>query len=452
MSLLSGREVMAICRHFSPFSESGELKPENERATLLAANLVPPVDVISRGFVMAAAQGDQSPMLVQLSYSAINMAGGNPGSVKPLAGVSVSIDDHLVAGARIIRNVLDETAEQYGARFMGITLDHFRVPKFEEVLGTAGAACIAGRGARAANAGSELDIALARARIDDAVRAAGGVRGGPLGRATVEDCLRYLSSDQYAAFRQDFLAVVNEVRPAWGMIDTETLPPALTFAVTRDISDELRHVLGNTDMILEAEYGATGQSGDESEYERLAGTDLDRYARDIAAFVEYSGAEAIAYPAGMVHASKTHEKHEPDVDRLIAVHREVMRKTGRYVPYAQHGGTGAAFLPRGLVGKNNIATRFMVVGMNYLADYCEANVDGIREGSKSACNPGVFGRMSLAIAEAAVEKLKECGSFGRGPEVARALAAAGFGEPRRAPASKRGGAARSRTVPADSIE
>ena len=58
----------------------------------------------------------------------------------------------------------------------------------------------------------------------------------------------------------------------------------------------------------------------------------------------------------MEHAAPSGEKHEPDVERLEAVQREIIKESGYYAPFAQHGGTGAKQLARGLVAKNNINT------------------------------------------------------------------------------------------------
>lgn len=392
MGILSGDQMRTIIGHFSPFDDSGELKPEKDRVTILAANAFPPLDVMCMAYVRAASMGDGSPILIQLSISALKSLG----------------QGDVVAAAAFSRAVIDSLATQHGAGHVGMTLDHFKVPSFPPPAGDGAAV-------------NGLDRRVAVARIDDAVEAARGLAGCAVTRDSVDEYVRYMTSPRYASFKRSFLGAVRAASPAWGMIDTEKLPPVLDFAVTRDVVDSVRHDLGNRDIILEAEFGATGSSGDEIPYARLTGEPLREFAGAVATFIGYTGADAIAYPIGMEHAAKLGETHEPDVDRLIAVHREVMRTTGRYVPFAQHGGTGAANLALGLVGKNNVATRFLVVGANHLADHVRDNVDAIRKGVKSACGLRVFEGMVEAITEAAVAKLRECNSYGRGAEVARLL-------------------------------
>ncbi|MGE5542835.1 MAG: class II fructose-bisphosphate aldolase [Bacillota bacterium] len=396
MGILSGRQMRAVCEGFCPFEDSGGLKPEKDRVTILAANAFQPLDVMCRAYVMAASGGEGSPILVQLSFSALKTAGGG----------------NMAAGALLAKGMMEDLVSQYPAGYVGMTLDHFRVPGFPAPREESSE----GQGP-----GLRLGLRLAKARIEDAVEAARGVPGCAVTGEAVDEYVHYMTSPQYASFRRSFMAVVQAASPAWGMIDTEKLPPALDFAVTRDIVDLIRRDLGNREIILEAEFGATGCSGDEITYVRLEGERLGEFARAVAAFIEYTGADAIAYPIGMEHAAKLGETHEPDVTRLIAVHREVMRTTGRYVPFAQHGGTGAARLALGLVGKNNVATRFLVAGANHIADHVQRNVVGIRAGVKSACGPAIFEGMVEALVEAAVGKLKECNSYGRGPEIARML-------------------------------
>lgn len=395
MPLLSGGQVKAICRHFSPFCESGELRPEEERVTILAANAFQPLDVMSRAFASAAARDGGSPLLVQISFSALRSLGRRD----------------FARGAGLARAIIEGQADQCGAAFVGMTLDHFRVPDFPIQDG--------GRP-------DELEVRVARARLDDAVEAARGLAGCEVTSEAVDEYVRYMTAPAYRAFRGSFLQAVASARPAWAMIDTERLPPVLDFAVTRDVVEAVRECLGDRDVILEAEFGATGSSGDEIPYVQLSGDALKGFARGVAAFVGYTGADAIAYPIGMEHAARIGETHEPDVERLEVVHREVLQTVGRYVPFAQHGGTGAASLARGLVGKNNVATRFLVVAANYLADYTRDNLDGIRAGVKAACGVAMYEGMTEAVAGATVEKLKECGSYGRGPEVAGIL---GFDRP-----------------------
>lgn len=407
MPLLMGRELMRIMDHFSPF-QGLNLKPEGERVTVLAANGNTPFELFARGFAMAAAQGEGSPVIVQLSYNAILLAGSESKALKPIKDVSRAGGDisPAVEGAIIAANLIETYADQYGADLMAISLDHFKVPKFDptdtpEVTP------------------NSLPAMVARARLIHAMEAMRPVFGAEvdLSAQDLTALVNYLCSPAYRSFKEDFLAVISAIAPAWGMIDTEKLPPLLDFMVTRDIIDSVRIDLGNRDVIIEAEFGATGQSGQPLDYERIRGPELENFARKVATFLDYTGAEGIAYPIGMEHAAKAGVTHEPDVERLEAVGRTVLEVTGRYVPFVQHGGTGAAQVARGLVGKNNINTKFLVTAANTMADHVQGNLDAIRGGEKDACGTKIYTKMITAIAEAAVEKLKESGSHGKGPEV-----------------------------------
>ena len=93
-----------------------------------------------------------------------------------------------------------------------------------------------------------------------------------------------------------FRALVEEMRPAWAMIDTEELPPVLNFAVTKEFCD-LMTSLGS-DAILEAEYGATGQSGDDTGYRRLSGEELEGLAHEVAGLSAIRERAAFPIPSG----------------------------------------------------------------------------------------------------------------------------------------------------------
>jgi fructose/tagatose bisphosphate aldolase len=206
------------------------------------------------------------------------------------------------------------------------------------------------------------------------------------------------------------LAVIEEMQPAWAMIDTGETPVALNFAVTKEEVDMVR--AAGSDAIVEDEYGATGQAGAEDSYEPLDGAELDRFARQVAGFVKYTGAEGISYPIGMEHAAPTSVKHEPDVTRLEVVQREIIRAVGRYIPFAQHGGTGAKEVARGLVGKDNVNTHFLVTAAQSLAMHVAKHSEGIAQGRKSASGAGMYIEAGRAIMDATVAKLQECGTYG----------------------------------------
>ncbi len=363
--------------------------------TILAVNVNFPVEIEVRAFCRAAADWPGSPLIVQFSHNALKVIGG--------------ADAHpIVSGARLGRLVLEHTLAGTGAGYVAAGLDHFKVPAYP------------GDGAE----GGSREMRLARASLDDALEAARGLVGD-VPAADLTSYAAYLSAPAYADFKREFAAVLAALSPAWAMIDTERLPPVLDFALTRDIVDFTRRELGYADMMLEAEYGATGVAGQDRPYEAARGEALTRFADEVAAFVAYTGADGIAYPIGMEHGAPTGEKHEPDRERLGAVQDRILRVTGRYVPFAQHGGTGAANLARGLVGKNNVNTRFLVVAANRIADLALADIDRIRAGVKEACGTGLYTAAAEAVRETTLEKLREAGTHGVAPELDAFLGSSG---------------------------
>ena len=91
-----------------------------------------------------------------------------------------------------------------------------------------------------------------------------------------------------------------------------------------------------------------------------------------------------------------------------------MLETGDYVPFAQHGGTGAARIAYGLVGKNNINTKYLVAGSNALMEHVEKNKAEIKAGNKKFCGTIIHDLMVRAIYESTLDKLKETNSYQTG--------------------------------------
>ena len=206
------------------------------------------------------------------------------------------------------------------------------------------------------------------------------------------------------------------------MIDPEGIPPVLDFAVTRDIADAVRIELGNHDMMLEAELGETGQSGDEKEYVPMAGQDLEDFANLTAAFVDYTGAEGLSYDIGMKHAATAHEKHDIDANKIEVVEKRVIDATGTYAPFAQHGGTGSAGVAKGLIGKTNINTAFLVAGSQARAAFFNSDPEALANGDKNICGTGVETNVYLeAVYNEAVARMEPAGSMGVGPACFEAL-------------------------------
>lgn len=411
MHFLTGRQLKRCFGRFCPFEKDGSLKSQEDRVTILASNLNPPVDVEGRAFVMAAAQGEQSPMIVQIAYNSMSLSGGRASHFKPPEGVTRQTLPHPTSdGAKLSVEVLEHLVNQYGAKYVAVSLDHFNVPKFDLTIFSS------------EPAKRSLESELAEARIKGAI----DFMESTFGKTQVDDktfraYVGYLSSPAYIEFKRNFVNVVAAISPAWGMIDTEELPPVLDFVVTREMSDSVKKEFGNEDVMLEAEFGATGRRGEKVEYDVLRGKGVEDFADQVAAFVKYTGAEGISYPIGMVHAAKIGERYEPDIERLEAVQRKLFLETGDYIPFAQHGGTGAAKVVRGLIGKNNINTKYLVAGANAVADHYESNKEAVRAGDKKACGTDIYVLMVRAIFDATVEKLKETASYQRGPELASVM-------------------------------
>lgn len=380
-----------------------KLKPEDQQRTILAANSNNWWE--SRAFIQAAAQGDQSPIIVQFSYNSNRKIGGDPDTVFVPEDVEYSANP-VVNGAKANVDWMEMEADAWGADYVAISLDHFKVPKFNpgtEYKAAATPFDYADLVADTIDFLNDKGLESITAEVDD---------------DTFAEYVGYLTSSEYQGFRRDFMDTVSIMNPAWGMIDTEAIPFVLDFAITRDFSIGVRQGLGNADMMLEAELGATGTSGDEIEYEPMRGEELEEFAQLAGAFVEYTGAEGIAYDIGMKHAAMAAEQHPADEVKLETVQKTILEETGFYAAYAQHGGTGAADVAKGLVGKTNVNTAFLVAGSCARAEHFVENIDEVRAGNKSVCGTGVETKIYLeAIYQSAVERYKTTGSWQTGPEV-----------------------------------
>ncbi|MGD9497215.1 MAG: class II fructose-bisphosphate aldolase [Armatimonadota bacterium] len=406
-ALLTGRELRTIFDALCPFDDDLKLKPEDERVTLLAANSNNFWQ--TRAFVMVAAVGDQSPIIVQFSHNSNTKIGGLPGKIFAPEGLGYHGNAALY-GAQASIDWITGEARAFGADLVAVSLDHFAVPKFKADKDYKQRACPTGAAAK---------IEAVWAFLQDA-----GLTG-EVEELTPELACKYeayLTSDEYMSFVSDFMGTVEIMRPAWGMIDTEGIPPVLDFAITRDIADAVRVGLGNMDMMLEAELGETGQSGDEVQYEELSDAQLDAFAELAAAFIDYTGAEGIAYDIGMKHAAVAGEKHEIDVRKLETVQRRIIERTGIYAPFAQHGGTGSAGVAKALIGKTNINTAFLVAGSQARFEFFQSNSDKVRGGDKKVCGTDVETNVYLqAVYEEALARIEPTGSYQLGPFCRKAL-------------------------------
>lgn len=395
-ALMTGTELRSLFEAFNPFDSASALKPPEARRTVLAVNGNFPMEIELAAFFQAAALEGGSPLIVQFSGAALETQGRG---LKPKPGSEV-LDLRL--GARMTAAIARTYLSVYRPRSVALGLDHFAVPELGEALfadkdpDSPEVPCPSGNEVR-----SRLNEAL------DAAEAYGVKRPSQEDAAAWET---YLGSQEYRRALAGFMAVIEEMRPAWAMIDTGEIPAGLNFAITKEVCDLIHEA--ESDAIVEAEFGATSQAGDEDSYVPLRGAELSRFAREVGGFVRYTGASGISYPIGMEHAAPTAVKHEPDTTRLEIVQREIMKVAGRYVPFAQHGGTGAREVARGLVAKDNVNTLFLVKGAQALAMHVAKYREGIAQGRKSACGASMYTSTSRAVLDATIDKLKECGTYG----------------------------------------
>ena len=416
MRLRTGRELRKVFDYICPFDDQGQLKPEPERQTLLASNANLPLEVQLKAFVMASVEGPGSPQMIQISYNSALTTGNEPTKVKLLEGVERKGHQRPVAaGARRAAQMLSWFVEDFDAQCIFLALDHFTAPRFNI------------DDWREPRDGSGLSRAHARAILEEAIEAMRPAFGpeAEAGHREREAYVNFLAGDLFGEYRRDFLHAVEAARPAWAMIDTGNLPILLNFATSREMARAVRRDFDNHDVMIEAELSATGSSGDEEAYEKLSDEELQTFIERTVLFASFAEADGIAYEIGMKHSARQGEKHPPDIAKLEATQRALLERTGRYVPFAQHGGTGAAELARGLVGKNNINTQYLVDGANFLADHVQANLQAIREGAKSACGTSLYNGMVIPQARRCLEKIKETNTYGLVPELLEVIGPAG---------------------------
>jgi fructose/tagatose bisphosphate aldolase len=404
---LDGRQLRKIFDGFCPFGENLQLKPEDQQVTILAANSNNWWS--TRAFVMAASMGKQSPIIIQFSYNSNIKIGGDPNTIWVPEGINYTANA-VVNGAKANADWIAMEADAWGADYVAVSLDHFKVPGFKP-------------GKQYKTAATPFDYAGLLEEARDFIKGRGLDRvAAEADDATMKEYLAYMTSTEYQGFRSDFMQTVSVMDPAWGMIDTDGIPFVLDFAITRDFSMGVREGLGNSHMMLEAELGATGTSGDDIAYEPMRGENLDEFANLAAAFVEYTGAEGMSYDIGMKHAAKADETHPADEHKLEVVQRTIIEQTGVYAAYAQHGGTGAAEVSRGLVGKTNINTAFLVAGSQARASHFAAAGAKVDGGDKKVCGTDVETHIYLrSLYESCLERYETTGSYQTGDRVAAFL-------------------------------
>ncbi len=406
--LLDGRQLRKIFDGFVPFEGADlALKPQDEQVTILAANSNN--WMTTRALIMAAATGEQSPIIIQFSYNSNVKIGGDASTIWTPAGLK-NHGNAVVNGAKANADWVAMEADNWGADYVAVSLDHFKVPKYS--ADKTYAAC-----ATPFDYGAQIRFA------QEFMAAKGLDAAANITEEEFNSYVAYMNSVEYQGFRADFMNTVDLMDPAWGMIDTEGIPFVLDFAVTRDFAIGVREGLGNSHMMLEAELGATGTSGDGIGYVPMRGADLEEFAHLAAAFVAFTGAEGMAYDIGMKHSALAAEKHPADEEKMEAVQRQVIAETGIYAAYAQHGGTGAAAVAKGLVGKTNVNTAFLVAGSCARADWFNQDIDKVKGGDKKICGTNVETHVYVeAIYNSAVERYATTGSWQTGPKVAEFLA------------------------------
>jgi len=189
-------------------------------------------------------------------------------------------------------------------------------------------------------------------------------------------------------------------------------------------------------VIIEAEFSATGSSGEEEEYAywpgpdapegapTMGGEDQEAFLNRLRTFVQKTNADAIAYEVGSKHAAKAGEAFAIDVGKLKAVQVSLKELMGRHIAYAGHGGTGFKWEDDliGPVFKRNINTQHLYAGTMSQVAWIDKHREGIENREKNAIGRGRKVAEVAAAADSAIGLLKECRSWQRGPEFRQILA------------------------------
>ena len=419
--LRTSRELRAVLEGTYPFDEDGELLPPERRCTMLASNANFDLPIQCRGFVMASAALDGSPQIVQISYTAADQTGSHPRKLPPIEGVQRTTGTRPAAvGAQRAHEMLEWYTDDYDADLVWMSLDHYTSPKFsvKQFAEPRGSGGIYGP--------------IARGLLEDAIESLGLEVGAAESRAYVN----YLTSDVFGEYARDFFGSVALGQAAWAMVDTGDTPAAVNLASTKWIVDNVRTALDMRDVIIEAEFSATGSSGEEEDYAYWPGpyapegaptmTDEEQEAflKHITTFVHKTNADAIAYEVGSKHAAKAGETFAIDVGKLKATQPALRGLMGRRIPYAGHGGTGFRWEPNliGPVFKRNINTQHLYAGTMSQVKWIDRYRDAIENREKDAIGRGRKIAEVQAAAESAMEILKECQCWQKGPEFRNILA------------------------------
>lgn len=413
--LRTSRELRAVLEATYPFDEDGELLPLESRCTMLASNANFDLPIQCRGFTMASAAYEGSPQIIQISYTATDQTGSHPKKLPPIEGVERNSETRPAAiGALRASEMLQWYTDDYMADLVWMSLDHYTSPKFSldrygEPQGQGG-----------------IYRPVARGLLEDAIESL----GLEVSAQELDAYVNYLAGDEFGEYARDFFGSVALSDAAWVMIDTGDTPAAVNLASTKWIIDSVRNVLDDDDVIIEAEFSATGSSGEEEAYPYWPGeyapegaptmTDEEQEAflTHITTFVQKTNADAIAYEVGSKHAAKAGESFAIDVGKLKATQTALRNLMGRRIPYAGHGGTGFRWEDNliGPVFKRNINTQHLYAGTMSQVRWVDKYREGINNREKNAIGRGRKVDEVAAAAESAIGLLKECQSWQRGPE------------------------------------
>jgi len=422
--LRTSRELRAVMEAFYPFNDDGELLPLEERCTLLASNANFTLPTQLRGFTQASAAFDGSPQIIQISYTAADQTGSNPKKLAPIEGVERSTETRPAAvGAQRAAIMLDWYTDDYQADLMWMSLDHFTSPDFELEAYSSPQGC------------GGIYEPVARTLLEEAIEK----MGTDVSKEEFQAYLNYLTGDVFGEYARDFFGAVSLSNAAWAMVDTGDTPQPVNLASTKWMVDTVRSGLDMEEVIIEAEFSATGSSGEEEHYAYWQGPDVpegaptmtdeeqERFLNRITTFVEITDADAIAYEVGSKHAAKAGEKFKIDVNKLKATQVALKKAMGRTIAYAGHGGTGFRWEDQliGPVFKRNINTQHLYAGTMSQLKWVDQYREGIQNRVKKAIGRGRKGAEVEAAAESAIGLLKECHTWQRGPEFREVLSKVG---------------------------
>ena len=137
---------------------------------------------------------------------------------------------------------------------------------------------------------------------------------------------------------------------------------------------------------------------------------------------DFSYSRLISYAALQWPGYRDAPHHRLIARKLEAVERYIIEATGVYAPFAQHGGTGSAGVAKGLIGKTNINTAFLVCGSQARYRHFAADPSKVEAGDKKICGTDVETNVYLeSVYNEAVARIAPTGSQNSGPACFKAL-------------------------------